>query len=277
MPIYIPLAPPSLHREFNYNYNYNYGYNTMQWQSYGQTPRVAGYDTEDEEEVVFDLDEHAMACLPHHLQQIMRELHMERLERLQRENPHFKFRSPVAYNRNRHASAWLDSVVSQFVERRSTHRAGHPQFGETPDVLPQQTGCGENQGQATAEVQHTLRDTVHQAQPASRTPESDLTCHQEEMIADAGVETERNSSPIQEYFAERDDKGRSHIRYATWYGGQPFEERSDRPEFRRRRSSIILDMRSRLQKKIGRMSRFFKRYSVLPDQTAAHIQYPRLC
>jgi hypothetical protein len=38
---------------------------------------------------------------------------MERLERLQRENPHFKFRSPVAYNRNRHASAWLDSVVSQ--------------------------------------------------------------------------------------------------------------------------------------------------------------------
>ncbi|GIK01726.1 hypothetical protein Aspvir_005764 [Aspergillus viridinutans] len=260
MPIYIPLAPPSLHTEFNYNYNY--GYNTMQWQSYGQTPRVAGYDTEDEEEVVYDLDEHAMACLPHHLQQIMRELHMERLERLQRENPHFKFRSPVAYNRNRHASAWLDSVVSQFVERRSTHRAGHHPFGETPDVLPQQMDCGENQGEATAEAQHTLGDTVHQAQSASRTMESDLTYPHEVMIADAGVETEHNSSPIQEYFADGDDKSQTHIRYATWYGGQPLEERSGIPEFRRRRSSIILEMRSRLQKKIWRMSRFFKRCSV---------------
>ncbi|KAF7163845.1 hypothetical protein CNMCM5623_008562 [Aspergillus felis] len=221
MPIYIPLAPPRLQTEFNYNYAY--GYDTMQWHSYGQTPRVAGYDTDDEEEVVYELDEHAMACLPHHLQQIMRELHMERLERLQRENPYFKFRSPVGYNRNRHASAWLDSVVSQLVESRSTHNAGH-QFGETPDVRVQQMGCGENQGQATAEDQDTLGDAVNQAQFASRTPESDLTYHHEEMIVNAGVETEHNSSPIQEYFAERDDKSRSHIRYATWYEGQPLEE-----------------------------------------------------
>jgi hypothetical protein len=261
MPIYIPLAPPRLHTEFNYNY----GYNTMQWINPGQTPRVAGYDTEDEEEVVYDLDEHAMACLPHHLQQVMRELHMERLERLQRENPYFKFRSPVPCNRDRHASAWLDSVVSQLVERQSTHRAGYHQVGETPNVRPQKVGCGENQRQATAESQHTCGDTVNtvnQAQIASRTPESDLTYHQEEIIADAGVETEHNSSPIQEYFAEQDDKSRSHIRYATWYGGQPLEERSGSPEFRRRRSPVILEMRSRLQKKIGRVSRFFKRYSV---------------
>ncbi|EAW21266.1 uncharacterized protein NFIA_064300 [Aspergillus fischeri NRRL 181] len=260
MPIYIPLTPPRLQPEFNHNYNY--GYNTMQWRSPGQTPRVAAYDTEDEEEVVYDLDEHAMACLPHHLQQVMRELHMERLERLQRENPYFKFRSPVPYNRNRYASAWLDSVASQLAERRLAHRAGYHQIGETPNVLSQQMGCGESQRRATAEPQHTLGDTVNQAQIASRTPESGLTYHQEEIIADAGVETERNSSPIQEYFAERDDKSRTHIRYATWYGGQPLGERSGSPEFRRRRSPVILEMRSRLQKKIGRMSRFFKRYSV---------------
>ncbi|GIJ87909.1 hypothetical protein Asppvi_006822 [Aspergillus pseudoviridinutans] len=259
MPIYIPLAPPRLQTEFNHNCAY--GYDTMQWQRHGQPPRVAGYDTDDEEEVVYDLDEHAMACLPHHLQQIMRELHMERLARLQRENPYFKFRSPVAYNRNRHASAWLDSVMSQLMESRSTHKAGH-QFGETPDVRVQQMGCGENQKQATAEAQHTLGDTVNQAQFASRTPESDLTYHHEEMIADAGVEKEPNSFPIQEYFTEPDDKSRTHIRHATWYGDQPLEERLGSPEFRRRRSSIIFEMRSRLQKKIGRMSRFFKRCSV---------------
>ncbi|GFF34970.1 hypothetical protein IFM58399_04054 [Aspergillus lentulus] len=260
MPIYIPLAPPGHQTEFNYNYNY--GYNTMQWRSPGQTPRVAGYDTDDEEEVVYDLDEHAMACLPHHLQQVMRELHMERLERLQRENPYFKFRSPVSYNCNRHASAWLDSVVSQLVERRSTHRPGHHQVGETPNVRLQQMGCGENQRQATAEPQHTLGDIVNQAQSASRTPGSDLTYHQEEIVAGVGVETEHDSSPIQEYFGERDDKTRTHIRYATWYGGQPLDERSGSPEVRRRRSPVILEMRSRLQKKIGRMSRFFKRYSI---------------
>ncbi|PKX88552.1 uncharacterized protein P174DRAFT_508124 [Aspergillus novofumigatus IBT 16806] len=260
MPIYIPLAPPRLQTEFNYNYNI--GYNTMQWRSNGQTPRVAAYDTEDEEEVVYDLDEHAMACLPHHLQQVMRELHMERLERLHRENPYFKFHSPVD-NRNRHASAWLDSVVSQLVERRSTHGAGHHhQVGETPDVRLQQILCGERQRQTTAEPRHTLGDTVSQARIASRTPESDVTYHEEEIVAGAGVETEHDSSPIQEYFGERDDKTRTHIRYATWYGGQPLEERSGSPEFRRRRSPVILEMRSRLQRKIGRMSRFFKRYSV---------------
>lgn len=263
-----------------------------------------------------------MARLPHHLQQVMRELHMERLERLQRENPYFKFRSPVACNRNSHANAWLDRVVSQLVDRRSMQRAGHHQYGETPDVLPQQMGggesktqataepqhtlvgtvnraqivsrtlpqqmgwgqhtlghtvdqaqfvsrtlgqqmsWGENQTQATAEPQHTLEDTVNQTQFGFRTPETELAYHHEEMIADAGVETEHDSSPIQEYFAEGNDKTQTRIRYATWYGGQILEERSASPAFRRRRSSIILEMQSRLQKKIGRMSRFFKKYSV---------------
>ncbi|RHZ62976.1 uncharacterized protein CDV56_108980 [Aspergillus thermomutatus] len=261
MPIYIPLAPPGLQTEFNYNYTYSY--NAMQWKSHGQTTQDAGYDTEDEEEVVYDLDEHAMACLPHHLQQVMRELHMERLERLQHENPHFKFRSPVAYHRNNHADAWLESVVSQLVERQSMQRAGRHQIGETPDVLPQPMGRCENQRQATAEAQHTPGDTVDQAQFASRTLETDLTYHHEETIADAGVEMEHESSPIQEYFAEgRDDKDQTHTRYTTWYGDQTLEEKSSVPKFRRRRSLIILGMRSRLQKKIGRMSRFFKRYSV---------------
>ncbi|RHZ52350.1 hypothetical protein CDV55_101375 [Aspergillus turcosus] len=256
MPIYIPLAPPRLQTEFNYSYN------ETQWNSHGQTPQFPGYDSDDEEEVVYDLDEHAMACLPHHLQQVMRELHMERLERLQRENPYFKFRSPVAYNRNSHANAWLDRVVSQLVDRRSMQRAGHHQYGETPDVLPQQMGWGESKTQATAEPQHTLEDTVNQTQFAFRTPETELAYHHEEMIADAGVETEHDSSPIQEYFAERDDKSQTRIRYATWYGGQVLEERSTSPHFRRRGSSVVLEMRSRLQKKIGRMSRFFKRYTV---------------
>ncbi|KAF7117186.1 hypothetical protein CNMCM5793_005906 [Aspergillus hiratsukae] len=322
MPIYIPLAPPRLQTEFNYNYNCSY--NATQWNDPGQTTQFPGYDSDDEEEVVYDLDEHAMACLPHHLQQVMRELHMERLERLQRENPYFKFRSPVAYNRNSHANAWLDRVVSQLVDRQSMQRAGHHQSGETPapDVLPQQVawgenqtpataerqhilpdtanqaqfvsrtlpqqmgwgqhtlgdtidqtqfvsrtlgqqmGWGESQTQATVEPQHTLGDTANQTQFAFRTPETELAYHHEEMIADAGVKTEHNSSPIQEYFAERDDKSQTRIKYATWYGGQILEERLASADSRRRRSSIILEMRSRLQKKIGRMSRFFKRYSV---------------
>jgi hypothetical protein len=320
MPIYIPLAPPRLQTEFNYSYNYSY--NATQWNDPGQTTQSPGYDSDDEEEVVYDLDEHAMACLPHHLQQVMRELHMERLERLQRENPYFKFRSPVAHNRNSHANAWLDRVVSQLVDRQSMQRAGHQQSRETPHVLPRQMGWGESKTQATAAPQHTLEDTLNQAQFVSRTlpqqtgwgqhapgdtvdqaqfvsrtlgqqmswgenqtqataepeqtlnntvnqtqyafrtPETELAYHQEEIIADAGVGTEHNSSPIQEYFAERDDKSQTRIRYATWYGGQILEERLASPDVRRRRSSIMLEMRSRLQKKIGKMSRFFKRYSV---------------
>ncbi|PKY08518.1 hypothetical protein P168DRAFT_286634 [Aspergillus campestris IBT 28561] len=50
------------------------------------------YSTEDEEEVLFELDEEAMAQLPHNLQGIMRRIHLERLQRLRIEQPNGRFR-----------------------------------------------------------------------------------------------------------------------------------------------------------------------------------------
>ncbi|KAL1969610.1 hypothetical protein VTN77DRAFT_8163 [Rasamsonia byssochlamydoides] len=50
-------------------------------------------DEVDEEEVIFALDESAMAELPLHLQNIMREIQYERFHRLSRENPNLKIRT----------------------------------------------------------------------------------------------------------------------------------------------------------------------------------------
>lgn len=52
---------------------------------------------EDEEEVIFALDESAMAELPLRLQNIMREIQAERFIRLTRENPNIKIRTDSFY------------------------------------------------------------------------------------------------------------------------------------------------------------------------------------
>ncbi|KAL2008367.1 hypothetical protein VTN00DRAFT_8349 [Thermoascus crustaceus] len=46
----------------------------------------------DEEEVIFELDEEAMAELPPHLQKHMRDIQWERFKRLSKENPDLKVR-----------------------------------------------------------------------------------------------------------------------------------------------------------------------------------------
>ncbi|KAB8078944.1 hypothetical protein BDV29DRAFT_152326 [Aspergillus leporis] len=62
------------------------------WERRHHNSQEDGYSTEDEEDVLYDLDEIAMAQLPLHLQNNMREVHLERTRRLQRENNSTTFR-----------------------------------------------------------------------------------------------------------------------------------------------------------------------------------------
>ncbi|KAA8646409.1 hypothetical protein EYZ11_011141 [Aspergillus tanneri] len=70
------------------------------------------YSTEDEEEVLFDLDETAMAELPHHLQNNMREIQLERACRLQKDSSsdHIVMRKP---SQDSHADRWLKNMVAR--------------------------------------------------------------------------------------------------------------------------------------------------------------------
>ena len=63
------------------------------------------YSTEDEEELLFELDEEAMDQLPHNLQGIMRRIHLERLQRLRIEQPEVQFRRQHNAPRRRYATA----------------------------------------------------------------------------------------------------------------------------------------------------------------------------
>jgi hypothetical protein len=81
-------------------------------------------DIVDEEEVIFALDENALAQLPTHLQEIMREIQEKRFSRLPKENPGLKIRSasfcyiPEKAIREKHSlsmSSWL--AVPQSAER----------------------------------------------------------------------------------------------------------------------------------------------------------------
>lgn len=66
---------------------------------------------EDEDEVLYELDENAMSQLPHHLQANMREMQMERYSRLSQQDPNFEIRAHPhrmygtrGYNTNQHSS-----------------------------------------------------------------------------------------------------------------------------------------------------------------------------
>ncbi|PLN85736.1 hypothetical protein BDW42DRAFT_190521 [Aspergillus taichungensis] len=62
------------------------------------------YSTEDEEEVLFELDEEAMAQLPLNLQGIMHRIHLEQLQRLRKEQPEVQFRRQHNTTRRRYAT-----------------------------------------------------------------------------------------------------------------------------------------------------------------------------
>jgi hypothetical protein len=63
------------------------------WRSSRETLRTPeSTSSQREEEVVYELDKHALSTLPSHLQENMQTVHLERLERLSRTNPNFQNR-----------------------------------------------------------------------------------------------------------------------------------------------------------------------------------------
>lgn len=62
-----------------------------------------------DQEVIYDLDERAMSKLPDHLQDNMREMQQERVERLQRENKNVPIRRHSAFNRE----GWFRNLILQ--------------------------------------------------------------------------------------------------------------------------------------------------------------------
>lgn len=74
---------------------------------------------QNEKEVIYELDEDAMAQLPTHLQTNMREIQQERMNRVQRENSNVQIRTFGEQKEDR-ADKWFKNVLSRFPRRPST-------------------------------------------------------------------------------------------------------------------------------------------------------------
>lgn len=68
---------------------------------------------QNEEEVIYELDEDAMSQLPDHLQANMREIQQERMERIHRENSNVQIRK-VSDQKEAHANSWFKNMLSRF-------------------------------------------------------------------------------------------------------------------------------------------------------------------
>ncbi|EAW09860.1 uncharacterized protein ACLA_040760 [Aspergillus clavatus NRRL 1] len=254
MPYYFTPDPNQLGNIMHYNNN------AMQSSSYQQPSEAEDYTTEDEEEVVYELDERAMACLPERLREIMREIHRERLERVQRENPDFEYRR-ASSRQNDHAERWLENVVVRLMESQSAPR---PVFHTMADALPIHGALSSYQPQAAVEPQHAYNNMVpDHEQFYPRVTVTELSHNRDNSEND--IQVEHDSTPVQEEPTEireptepMEDMHRPPPANRTRLGDKTPKKKPTDSKCRRRRSSMVLEMRSRLQKKVGKVSRFFK-------------------
>lgn len=68
---------------------------------------------QNEQEVIYELDEDAMSQLPDHLQTNMREIQQERMERIHRENSNVQIRK-VSSQQEARANNWFKNMLSRF-------------------------------------------------------------------------------------------------------------------------------------------------------------------
>lgn len=224
-----------------------------------------GYFTESEEEVLYDLDEVAIATLPLHLQDNMREIHLERVRRLQKENNNTIFFKPP-YHASLRASWYRDSMARMAASQDMAKR----NHGVLPDSSSEQARWYlHRSSHIIHEEMLTMYDTIAMANPYSHRSSSFFSSGNDPFFSkgstsmEGGTEAEfasdRNASSryLLEPMGAEAHAGVVHTfegNGASHGDGPRAEGRS-----RERSSSIVSAMRGRVRKSIHKMSKVFRK------------------
>ncbi|RAH72856.1 uncharacterized protein BO66DRAFT_465287 [Aspergillus aculeatinus CBS 121060] len=114
-----------------------------------------GYSTDDEDEVLYDLDEAALAQLPVHLQDTMRELQLERVHRFQQQqSAHNELRlcRPPVYHSD-YAETWFKNMMARLSADQEMSEA-HYHLRQAQGNTYQQDGSWRSQQQQWSVNRH---------------------------------------------------------------------------------------------------------------------------
>ncbi|OGM41747.1 hypothetical protein ABOM_009487 [Aspergillus bombycis] len=232
-----------------------------------------GYFTESEEEVLYGLDEVAMAALPLRLQENMRELHLERVQRLKREESNTPFYKP-----SYHATSpviWYEDSIAAMKATQDTEKRDR---GGLPSSSSEQADW--YLWQSIREIngrRHMECDTIAMARPYSHSSNARFNLGN-------NLFSKHSTSTEEAIETEYTSYQRSRGKYASQLTGTkaracvvqtvedieaPHEGSNVHERFRQRGSSMVSAMRGRVRKSIQRMSRVFKKHSSFQSHNRA--------
>ncbi|KAE8138438.1 hypothetical protein BDV38DRAFT_244652 [Aspergillus pseudotamarii] len=223
-----------------------------------------GYVTESEEEVLYSLDEVAMAALPLRLQENMRELHLERVQRLKRE------KSNTPSYKTYHATSpviWYKDSIATMEANQDREKSGR---GGLPSSSSEQADWYLWQSMREMDdIRNMERDTMAVAGPYSHSSSAHLNLgnnlfskHSTSTEEDIEAGYAGNRQSRSKYISHlTGTKARACVVHAVEHIEAPHEGPYVHGRFRQRGSSMISAMRGRVRKSIHRMSKAFKKQS----------------
>ncbi|KAK6812203.1 hypothetical protein P875_00021460 [Aspergillus parasiticus SU-1] len=260
-PTALILDPPSVYHE------------RSSWEMNRYSIPEDGYFTESEEEVLNNLDEVAMAALPLRLQENMRELHLERVQRLKREKSNTPF-----YKSSYHATSpviWYKDSIATIEASQDTEKSGR---GGLPSSSSEQVDWYLWQRiHEMNERRHMESDTIAMAAPYSHSSTArfnlagnlfskySISTEEDIETGDTGGRQSRSK-----YISQpTGTKARACVIHTVEDTEAPSEGPNVHERFRQRGSSMISAMRGRVRKSIQRMSKVFKKQSSFQDHNRA--------
>ncbi|PYI21250.1 hypothetical protein BO99DRAFT_81218 [Aspergillus violaceofuscus CBS 115571] len=244
-----------------------------------------GYSTDDEDEVLYDLDEAALAQLPVHLQDIMRELQLERVHRFQQQQQQQQQQSahnelrlarPVYYSH--YAETWFKNMMARLSADQEMSDA-HYHLRQTQENTYQQDRSWRSQQQQwSVNRQNDIQaaaaamgenstwfgdgDGDGEPVPEMAPPHQEMAVFERDVDV-SPVSSRRFYSMHYGYGPRPEDRGRP--LYETDTGSSSRNRRGDGKggvqshHQRKKTRSVINFMRCRVKRSIRRMGRLLKR------------------
>lgn len=240
--------------------------------------------TEDEEEVIFELNEEAMAQLPAHLQHNMRNIQRERMERVQRENAQVPVRRYRAQREReeeekRRADEWFRGLIARLPpppvlglgvglgRRRDEGGGDRGGDGNERNESPSPRGPGrrghtsggdgnDNDNNAFEDLYTDGTDLEHTARYRGRR----IHHHHRRAASSKGkAAVYGHSINSQPYLPGSQSAMGQYTRHPDVYEGQQEEEEYDQGTGSSRYWKKRAGLHGRVKRSIGKMSRVFKK------------------
>ncbi|KAF7586645.1 hypothetical protein BBP40_008536 [Aspergillus hancockii] len=217
-----------------------------------------GYTTDDEDEVLYDLDEVAMAQLPLHLQDNMRAIHLECTRRLQKESNSTTFRKKPY-----HVSLpafWYRNTMARAAVKQDMADSG---YGGLPDLNPEQVDWNScKRSHVMCEEIHAQCDKIttvdyysYRSSTFFGTGNDLFWEHSTSTEGEIGSGSAYDKRSSTKYLSES-TRAESHTNEGN---GVFHDERKVRSRIQQRSPSMITVMRGRVRKSIQRISRVFRK------------------